>query len=412
MAQARAMPELPKSPIATHPQIWGDEAAGRTAPVDLPNLDDAAEPASSERGPTTGSIGAGRGRMGSMSMMRRVRGAALCLWMAAAAHAGDAPTTPVAPQGAATVTAATPGADLVRRLPDGRAFAMIDGAKMPAFDEDVCRRLAAAPDLSTITFARVALTPSCLDALAALPKLSALTLTSVRTEPATFEALGRLVHLTDLRIDVGAETRPGLAAAFPATSVLVRVALSSRVDGETLHRLGRLPRLTELVIAGSTAEDGLAALAAAPDLERLDTEARSNADLAILARMPKLRELVLAVGSRVDVGGLKTLAKSKTIEEISYACDGPTVGIGELAVMPRLTHLKLVYQTVPAAELARLARAPKLATLDLREADVTDEGLAALAKSRSLKHLALWRVPVSAKVRRLLARSMEVDTGD
>lgn len=350
--------------------------------------------------------------MAKRTMVRRASGVALCLWMSAAAHAGDTPATPVAPTGAATVSAPAPGADLVRRLSGGRAFAMIDGEKPPAFDDDVCRRLAAVADLSTITFARVALTPTCLDALAALPKLSALTLTSVRTEPATFEALGRLVHLINLRIDVGAETRAGLAAAFPETSGLVRVELSTRVDGETLRRLGRLPRLTELAIAGSTAEDGLAALADAPDLERLDTEARSNADLAILARMGKLRALVLSVGSRVGLDGLKTLATSKTIEEVSYACDGPTVGIGEFAVMPRLSHLKLVYQTVPAAELARLARAPKLTTLDLREADVTDEGLAALAKSRSLKHVNLWRVPISPKVLRLLARTMEVDTGD
>jgi hypothetical protein len=350
--------------------------------------------------------------MAGVSMVRRVSGFALCLWISTAARAGDTPTMPIAPPGSKALATPDLGTDLVQRLADGRAFARVDGGTPPAFDDDVCRRLAAAPDLGSITFARLALTPTCLDALAALPKLSALTLTAVRTEPATFEALGRLVHLTDLRLEVGAETRGGLSAAFPETSALVRVELSTRVDGETLRRLGRLPRLTELAIAGSIAEDGIAALAGAPALERLDTEARSNADLAVLARMAKLRDVVVSVGSRVDADGLKTLATSKTIEEVAYSSDGPTIGIGELAAMPRLTHLKLVYQTVPAAELARLARAPRLTMLDLREADVTDEGLAALAKSRSLEHLNLWRVAVSAEVRRLLARRMEVDTED
>lgn len=350
--------------------------------------------------------------MAGMAMVRRMSGIALCLGLSTMARASEAPTTPVAPTGSATVAAPAPGSDLVQRLADGRAFATIDGQRLPAFGDDVCRRLASVPDLSTITFARVALTPACLDALAVLPMLSALTLTAVRGEPATFEALGRLVHLTDLRIEVNAETPAGLAAAFPETSALLRVEVSSRVDGETLRRLGRLAHLTELEFAGSTAEDGLAPLAGAAGLERLVTEAETDVDLAVLARMAKLRELGLSVGSRVGIDGVKTLATSMTLEEVSYSSDGPTVGIGELAAMPRLTHLKLVYQTVPDAELARLARAPRLATLDLREATVTDNGLAALAKSRSLKHLGLWRVAVSPKVRRLLARSMKVDTGE
>lgn len=350
--------------------------------------------------------------MSGVSVARWAAGFAFCLWISTAVRAGDVPTTPVVSSGPAAGAPTAPGTDLVRRLADGRAFATIDGAKPPAFDDATCRRLAAVSDLRSITFARMTPTPACLDALAALPELSALTLTSVGTEPATFEALGRLVHLTDLRIEVGTETRAGLAAAFPETSALLRLELSTRVDGETLRRLGRLPRLGELAIAGSTAEDGLAALAGAPALERLDTAAESNADLAVLARMPKLRELVVSVGSRVGPEGLRALATSKTIEEVAYACDGPAVGIGELAAMSRLARLKLVYQTVPDAELARLARAPRLATLDLREAEVSEKGLAALAKSRSLKHLGLWRVAVSPKVRRLLARSMEVDTED
>ena len=331
--------------------------------------------------------------MAGRSMVRRGLGIAFCLWLAPGGVSFGA-------------------GELVQRLADGRVFATIDGEKLPAFGDDVCRRLAAVPDLGTITFARVALTPTCLEALAALPKLSGLTLTSVRPEPATFEALGRLGHLTDLKIEVGAETLAGLAAAFPETSALVRVELSPRVDGETLRRLGRLPRLAELTIAGSSAEDGLAALAVAAELERLDTAAETDADLAVLARMAKLRALVVSVGSRIGADGLKTLATSTTIEEVSYSSAGPAVGIGELAAMPRLAHLKLAYQTVPDAELARLARAPRLATLDLREADVTDKGLATLAKSGSLKHLNLWRVAVSRKVRQTLARRMEVDGGD
>lgn len=342
-------------------------------------------------------------------MGRRVSGVVIGLGLATAAWAGET-APPEVPRGGPVASAT--GEDLVQRLADGRAFATIDGDRTPGFDDTVCRRLATVADLTSITLARVPVSAACLEALADLPRLAGLTLRAAPIDAAGVAALGRLGRLTDLTIEADGGAAPGLAEAFAPSSGLLRVRLSTRVDGETARRLGRLARLTELEIAGTTAEDGHAGLVGAPELERLATEVESNADLAALAGMARLRALEVAVGSEVDGRGVTGLAKSTTLEEVSYSAEGATTGIGALAAMPRLRTLRLVYQTVPDADLARLARAPGLVALDLREASVGDAGLATLAESRSLKHLNLWRVAVSPKVLRRLAKRMTVDTDD
>lgn len=287
-------------------------------------------------------------------------------------------------------------------------YATISPAKLPDFGDVDCSALGRLPALGSLTLEGLPLTAACVDALA--PRDLSLRLVAVAFTPATFAALGRMPALNNLRIEGGEGLGPDLAAAFPPTSRLVRVTLG-RIDGETLGRLRRLPRLTELEIAGVSGPQGMTPLEGAPELERVAIDVASGADIAVIARLPKLASLVAGVDAAAGEAGLRPLIGSRTLREVSLSFDDPpgAVGVGVLAEVPALAHLGLVQQTVPDRELARLAGSRTLKSLDLREATVSDGGLLTLLKSRSLTAVNLWRVEPSPAVRRKLAKRFVVD---
>lgn len=287
-------------------------------------------------------------------------------------------------------------------------YATISPTKLPDFGDADCSALGRLPALGSVTLEGLPLSAACVDALA--PRDLGLRLIAVEFTPATFAALGRMPALNNLRIEGGKGLGADLAAAFPPTSRLVRVTLG-RVDGETLGRLRRLPRLTELEIAGVSGPQGLAPLEGAPELERVAIDVAGGADIAVLARLPKLANLVAGVDAATGEAGLRPLTGSRTLREVSLSFDDTpgAVGVGVLAEMPHLEHLGLVYQTVPDRELARLAGSRTLKSLDLREATVSDGGLLSLLKSRSLRSVDLWRVEPSPAVRRKLAKRFDID---
>ena len=288
----------------------------------------------------------------------------------------------------------------------GVTFATISPKKLPDFGEADCRALGRLPKLSDVTLDDLPLSAACVDAL---PRTSmSLRLVGVGFAPDTLAALGRMPGLANLRIEGGKGLTARLVDAVPPTSRLVRLT-AGEVDGETLTALRRLPRLTELEIERSVGGQGLAPLEGAPDLERLVVGTVTGADLAVIAGLPKLSELSIGVDAGVGEGGLRLLATSKTLKTVSLSFEAGAAGVGVLAEMPHLEHLRLVYQTVPDRELERLARSRTLTALDLREAEVTEAGLASLLKSGSLKSVNLWRVSVSDKLRRRLAKKFQLE---
>lgn len=288
------------------------------------------------------------------------------------------------------------------------SYAVVSPAKLPDFGDADCAALGRLPALSSLALESFPLTATCIAALP--PRDLSLRLVDAGFTPETTAALGRMPSLINLRIEGGRGLGPHLADVFAPTSRLVRVTLGS-IDGETLLRLRRLPKLSELEIDRVTGDGGLAPLAGAPELERLSVNEASPADIAVIAGLPKLAALHADLAKGVDEPALRRLTTSKSLREISLAFADPpgAVGVGVLAEMLRLEHLRLVYQTVPDRELARLARSPSLTTLDLREATVSNAGLSTLTKSRSLRSVNLWRVDVSPAVRRQLKKRFEIE---
>ncbi len=286
-------------------------------------------------------------------------------------------------------------------------FAVISAQTVPDFGDVDCRILGRLPKLTSVTLRGLPLSGTCVDGL---PRGAMnLTLDGVAFAPDTLTALGRMPGLVTLRIEGGSGLTPRLAEALPPTSPLVRLVVG-KVDGETLAALRRVPRLTELEIGEAVGPQGLTPLDGALEIERLDAGDVRRADLAVIAALPKLVDLSAVVAAEVKDDDLRLLNRSKTLKTVfvNFAA-GTAAGVGVLAEMPRLDHLRLVYQTVPDRDLAQLARSRTLTALDLREADVTEAGLLNLLKSRSLKSVNLWRVGVSEKTRRKLAKRFELD---
>ena len=345
----------------------------------------------------------------SCAALRAVALAAL-MWTAASvvATAADPSFTAEERRRLARLTNLPAEGDLDAAKLAAASYAVVSPEKLADFADADCAALARLPALGSLALERFPLTAACVEALAG-HQLS-IRLIDVEFSPRTTAALGSMPSLINLRIEGGRGLGPHLADAFPPTSRLVRVTLG-RIDGEILTRLRHLPKLSELEIDGVTGDRGLAPLDGAPELERLSVNEASAADLAVIAGLPKLASLHADLAKGIDETALRRLTASKSLREISLAFADPpgAVGVGVLAEMPRLEHLRLVYQTVPDRELARLARSRSLTTLDLREATVSNAGLATLAESRSLRSVNLWRVDVSAAVRRKLKKRFEIE---
>ena len=90
-------------------------------------------------------------------------------------------------------------------------------------------------------------------------------------------------------------------------------------------------------------------------------------------------------------------------------------GLAELAKMPRLRRLQLQETNVTDAGLANIKTLPDLEVLNLYDTHLDDAGLAALASSKKLRRLYVWRTAVTdageAKLRARLPK-LEILTAD
>jgi Leucine-rich repeat (LRR) protein len=116
----------------------------------------------------------------------------------------------------------------------------------------------------------------------------------------------------------------------------------------------------------------------------------SDGELALLAKLPKLRQLDLSM-TRITDAGLRALRAAAELEEVNlyYAELITDEGLGAARGWPRLKRLNLRGTKASDNALEYLAAAPELEWLDVGFSQVTDSGLYRLAALPKLRTLVL-----------------------
>lgn len=116
----------------------------------------------------------------------------------------------------------------------------------------------------------------------------------------------------------------------------------------------------------------------------------SDGELALLAKLPKLRQLDLSM-TRITDAGLRALRAASELEEVNlyYAELITDEGLGAARGWPRLKRLNLRGTKASDNALEYLAATPELEWLDVGFSQVTDSGLYRLAALPKLRTLVL-----------------------
>jgi len=157
---------------------------------------------------------------------------------------------------------------------------------------------------------------------------------------------------------------------------MLRLAMKKEVDDEALKT--HLSRLTSL---GSLS---------------LDNTSVTDAGLAHLASLTKLRSLDLGSLKGVTGAGFEHLAKLPALEQLNLQSSG--VSVDDLkklpGMLPKLKGLKLGWLKVDGA-VRDLAALKNLQSLDLFHTDLTDVGAKGLAGMPELQKLYVWNTEIT-----------------
>lgn len=206
-----------------------------------------------------------------------------------------------------------------------------------------------------------------------LPRLRWLTLN--RPDEAIVSALATLRELEILDVMLAADTSVLAHLNAPNLRAL-KINVDQPPNDRSLAAIEPLRRLEALRLDDRGAYD-----ASQPRI--------TNAGLASLARLPRLRSLSLE-RSLIDDEGARQLAKFRGLESLSLSqSDVGDAGVEKLADLPRLIYLDLGGTNITDAGVAHLARLDKLMELNLEQTRVTDAGASCLARCRNLRHLNL-----------------------
>jgi cellulose synthase/poly-beta-1,6-N-acetylglucosamine synthase-like glycosyltransferase/Leucine-rich repeat (LRR) protein len=227
------------------------------------------------------------------------------------------------------------------------------------------------------------------------PKLVALAQRLDRLEDPAGTAAERAQRVAELA-RTAAEARE-LAGAVRVRNNGKNVSLfGPQVDGRWLADRDRLRGISTLALSRTAVRDeDLAALAAAPDLERLVLD-DPRITGAGLDRLPgdKLRGLLMTnTGAHDDA--LKAVGKFRGLRELHLARTRVTGGIFQhLHGLDRLTTLVLDDTNVSDAGFADIARLTSLESLNLERTRITGESLRHLAGLTRLKGLDLGHTKI------------------
>ena len=123
----------------------------------------------------------------------------------------------------------------------------------------------------------------------------------------------------------------------------------------------------------------------------------TNADIALLCRLPSLRELHLDDTTVTD-SGLSRLSSLTNLQELHLENTAITdAGLAHLSGCTNLTYLCLDGTKLTDAGLAHLTKLTKLQHLYLNDTAVTDAGLVHLRRATNLEYLQLNNTSVTDK---------------
>ena len=165
-------------------------------------------------------------------------------------------------------------------------------------------------------------------------------------------------------------------------------------DG-AMGTVAALPRRSELSLTNTAVtDDGLAALAEAPALARLDLSMLGEISAHGLARLRStaLERLVLRGMFQLGDDAAAALTRIQTLRDLTWPCHElppdnaerfgalSPAGAAGLATLPRLAHLDLSGHPLGATGFKRLAAAPALSHLVARHCGVDASAASALAR--------------------------------
>lgn len=275
--------------------------------------------------------------------------------------------------------------------------------------------LAALPRLTRLYLARTALGPEGTKRLGTLSALTHLSLAGVPLTDADLAPLTRLVHLEWLDL-----SQTGLSDAALVHLTRLRTLREVNVTGTHLSDAGR----EELAAALGS---GCRVLGDPPDpqrqaarwlVQRKGTVVLQSGKLARVQDLPRGACRVLSV----DLAGVGPLPRSELNAHLAACTDLVALNVSQtnlteadlawLARMPRLRELSLRELLVGDGVLAHLAGHADLETLDLSGTRVTGSGLEHLASARGLKHLLLANTPLRDAFLTSLAHFPQLQTLD
>jgi RNA polymerase sigma factor (sigma-70 family) len=167
-------------------------------------------------------------------------------------------------------------------------------------------------------------TDASLAVITRMTRLKTLRLTELPpVTPKGMTGIGKLTELRVLEINVVSMDDASIRALESLTKLeeLLLWAVASRPNHPSLDSLGALRSLRRFRTNMSMPSSAIRALATLPDLESINNELFeiTDEDLTHLAKLPKLKTLVLA-SEKITVASLPTLAKMKSLRYL-YATD-------------------------------------------------------------------------------------------
>ncbi len=191
-----------------------------------------------------------------------------------------------------------------------------------------------------------------------------------------------------------------IKAVMPFTSlVLVGVLLTGGCNRKTPQPPQRLaqsqPQSQAQVVAEPSLDDQIAAVRAGNSDAIKSSALITDADLARIAELPGLRELLLEETQITDAGVL-SLSGLPDLEHLRLrGARVDNAGLAHLCQFQKLRILNLPHEKFTDDALAELARLPKLIQLRFSSPNVTDAGMKHLAQLEQLRALHLISVPIT-----------------
>lgn len=146
-------------------------------------------------------------------------------------------------------------------------------------------------------------------------------------------------------------------------------------------------------------DDDLLLVASLPEVEYLwiyDCSQLTDAALAHLKDMPKLRSVALWGATGITVQGFAHVARVSLLKHLSLSdCAVTGDGLRHLSQLKQLVSLQLRYTRFEDGDLVHLSSLPALASLDLTQTEVTDAGLEHILRLKKLTDLDLAKTNVS-----------------